>query len=264
MKTATNATWRAAAATAVNRVLKRIDDSARTPAPVAHVPAPAYQPVAAEKVDLPPLDFVTGEPVTVEAAPAPAPAAKAAEAPPSPPPVEFVSLLEDPAQQRIRDDYVAARFPGVARNSHDLARSRAVIKAAQVYMEDGDSSRAEELLDLAALLQPSSEALLLARLEVALQQRDSEGYRRTAIRFHHAHPRSAHWKYIVAFARTLYLTEPPFTTLSDWEERNYQRPNWMGNSWELAPEFNNADLRRRVLGAAPAQEPQPEAERMAA
>ena len=150
------------------------------------------------KRELPPLDFYTGAPVVMKAeppkpAPEPKPIEEVARA------VERVSVLEDPARQRIRDAYVAARFVGVARTSHDLANTRHVIKSAQLYFEDGNTGRAEELLDLAAELQPSSEALWLARLELALRMGDAAAYRRTALRFRHHHPNSPRWKEIVAF-----------------------------------------------------------------
>jgi hypothetical protein len=164
--------------------------------------------------------------------------------------IECVSVLEDAARQRVRDAYVAARFSGVARSSQDLARVRTVIKAAQTYLEDGNQRRAEELLEFATELQPGSEALPLARLELALRLADSEAYRRVALRFRKDHPRSARWKEIVAFARTLYLTEAPFTPdPSDSGDRAYLRPNWLQDAWQLTPEFMPGDLRARVLAA---------------
>jgi hypothetical protein len=248
----------------MNRVLKRRDESSHAPSPptpISLVPSPQAAP--REPVELPPLDFATGQPVATAPAVAkpaqPAPAIRE-EAPRI---EERVFALDDPARQRVRDAYVAARFPGVARSSHDLARVRSVIAAAQAYFEDGDARRAEELLEFAAELQPAAEALLLARLEIALQLRDSESYRRNALRFHADHPRSAHWRYVVAFARTLYLTEPPFSpdVADDLGDSTYQRPNWIQRSWELAPEFVASDLRARVLAV---ERMEPEAERHAA
>ena len=214
---------------------------------------PRPQPVAVEsvqRVELPPLDFCTGEPVVSKAEPPkPAPAPKPVDEPVRA--VEKVSVLEDPARQRIRDAYVAARFAGVARTSHDLARTRHVIKSAHLYFEDGNTGRAEELLDLATDLQPSSQALWLARLELALRMRDSAAYRRTALLFRHHHPISPRWKEIVAFARTVCITEAPFiASVVDMVGDNAgKRPTWVHDSWELTPEFMPVDLRSRVLGA---------------
>jgi hypothetical protein len=259
VKAATQPSWRAAAALAVNRVLKKIDQSPSSESASRAVPpAPANEPIAAERVELPPLDFRTGLPVEIKASPAPEPAQKPSESTP-PRRVEKVSVLDDAGRQRIRDTYVAARFPGVARSSHDLADVEHVTRAAQVYLRDANPRRAEEILELAYALQPEADALLLARLDVALQLGDTDGYRRTALRFRNDHPRSAHWKYIVAFARTLYLTEPPFTldVRDEFVESTYQRPNWIGNSWELEPEFSPRDLRARVLAALPEAEAHP-------
>jgi hypothetical protein len=234
--------WRSVAALAVNRVLKRGDEA--DPATEMKAAPPAAPPAPEKKPDLPPLDFGTGRPVevNVERAAGAKPAEKAKR-------VESVTVLDDPARQRVRDAYVAARFTGVARSSHDLARVRAVIRAAETYFGDGNVRRAEELLDFAAALQPASEALPLARLEIALRLGDSEGYRRTAIHFRENHPRSARWKEISAFARTLYLTEAPFNAeaIDNLGDRAYLRPNWMSDGLELAPEFMPGDLRARVL-----------------
>jgi hypothetical protein len=230
--------------TAVNRVLKKRDESEGPAEPLKQAEPAAV--IERERVELPPLDFATGKPVEIKrAAETPNPVEK-------PRPVaivETVLALENPAHQRTRDAYIAARFPGVAKSSSEFSRVRAVIKAAQVYFDDGNARRAEELLDLASELIPASEALPLARLELALRQSDSESYRRTAIRFRKDHPRSARWKEIVAFARTMYLTEAPFTPdPGDGDsDRRYLRPNWLQDSFELAPEFNPADLRARVL-----------------
>jgi hypothetical protein len=248
LKTNTIPGWRNVAALAVNRVLKRADEPA--PPPTKAVQPPTL-PVAEHKPDLPPLDFATGRPVEVKVerdAPV-KPAEKAKRA-------ESVSVLEDPVRQRVRDAYVAARFTGVARNSQDLARVRAVIRAAEIYFDDGNVRRAEELLDLAAALQPSSEALPLARLEIALRAGDTESYRRTALRFRENHPRSARWREITAFARTLYLTEAPFTAdvMENLGDRAYLQPNWISDGLELAPEFMPGDLRSRVLAIENNQE----------
>ena len=248
MKTTTIPGWRNAAMLAVNRVLKKRDDSDGTgDEPQATEPAPAIE---RERVELPPLDFATGKPVEIKRV---AETPKPAEKPRPVAIVETVAALENPARQRIRDAYIAARFPGVAKSSQEFSRVRAVIKAAQVYFDDTNPRRAEELLDLASELIPASEALPLARLELALRQSDSESYRRTAIRFRKNHPRSARWKEIVAFARTLYLTEAPFTPdPNDAEgDRRYLRPNWLQDTWELAPEFMPADLRARALAIDP-------------
>ena len=246
LKTNTSLGWRSAAALAVSRVLKRSEEAAAAPqAKAATVPQPA---VVEPRPDLPPLDFRTGRPVDVpleRTGTEPKPTEITRH-------VEKVSVLEDPARQRVRDAYVAARFTGVARTSHDLGRVRAVIRAAEIYHEDGNVRRAEELLELAASLQPSSEALPLARLEIALRLGDSEAYRRTALRFRENHPKSARWKEIVAFARTLYLTEAPFTAEAGdgFGDSAYLRPNWISHGLELAPEFMPGDLRTRVLALA--------------
>lgn len=224
MATVINPGWRSA----VSRVLKRLDERRAANQPL---PPPArvqpVEPPAPERIELPPLDFHTGEPVTTPP-PVPAPVARPVlKSVEKPRVVEKVAVLEDPVRQRVRDAYVGARFAGFARNSHDLARVRAVVKAAELYFEDGNPLRAAELLDLAIELQPSAEPLWRARLDIALRAQDRAAYHRTAMRFHEAHPHAARGEEGRGFA-----------------------------SWELAPEFMPADLRLRVLAAGRAEERQ--------
>ena len=203
------------------------------------------------RVDLPPLEF-TGS-VPSRAPVAPPVVEPQAEAKPIPVErkIPRVSVLEDATRQRIRDRYVAARFPGVARTSADLAIVEAVIKSANLYYEDGDAARAEELLDVAAMLQPEAEALWLARLELALLLCDSENYRRVAISFRSHHPNSVKWPEVAALARSLYLSDAPFAGHEETSGLanfgSYLPPNWLRDSWELAPKFKPADLRLCVI-----------------
>ena len=56
----------------------------------------------------------------------------------------------DPRRRKIRERYVAARFPGVARTLADLHSSDRVIKAARLCFEDEQPELALELLEIAA------------------------------------------------------------------------------------------------------------------
>src|SRR5947208_490236 len=101
---------------AVTRVLMKLDDGEIVPPPpqtLAQVVA--AQPAKAERVELPPLDFVTGAPVAVAAVTVADPQLESARIEKAARVLERVATLDDPVRQRVRDRYVAARFPGVAR-----------------------------------------------------------------------------------------------------------------------------------------------------
>ena len=217
-------------------------------------PVPAEGPPAEEKRDLPPLDFFTGESGPVPEPPA-GPVLAPEENPPAPQPDTGYRMLDDPALQRIRDQYVAARFTGVARTSMDLVDVRRTIAAAHTYLDDGKGHLAAELLELAAAIQPASERLWLAALELALRMGDAEGYRRAAFGLRRNQPHTPAWSEVAALARTLCLTDEPFSCAESIEAADSgpgpRVPNWLRDGWELAPEFTHADLRAHVLGEDP-------------
>jgi len=92
------------------------------------------------------------------------------------------------AEQRakLRDRYLAARFPGVARTVGDLAETERVIQSARLYFEDRNLDRAIELLSLAIRECPGEQALALARLEITFLMRSAALYVESASDFHRA------------------------------------------------------------------------------
>lgn len=154
------------------------------------------------------------------------------------------------ARRHVRDRYIAARFPGVAGGSADLARVAHVIKSARTYLEDGNARLAEELLDLACLLHPQVEALWLARLELALRVRDAEGYRAAAFAYRQSVPESLFWPEAAALARSLCLTDDAFAAEGESTTLLVRRRDWLRTFWESAPEAGPLDVRVRVFEAS--------------
>jgi hypothetical protein len=88
-------------------------------------------------------------------------------------PSEFDPAALDPRRRKIRERYITARFPGVARTAADLQSADKVIKAARLYFEDEQAELAVELLDVAAQEAPHESPIWLARLEILFLMRDA-------------------------------------------------------------------------------------------
>lgn len=162
------------------------------------------------------------------------------------------SSAQDAKRAKLRDRYIAIRFPGVAQSSADLQDAERVIKGARLYFEEQKFDRADELLDLAIGQAGSAKMLRLARLELAYLRRDAEGYTEFARDFTSAHPGSAEWLEVARLGRAL---APAETTLfgnaqaaraqdsyGPWPDM----PNWLQASWDLTPEVLGADFHREM------------------
>jgi hypothetical protein len=167
----------------------------------------------------------------------------------------------DPMARRIRDRYLAARFPGTLRTAADLADAAAVIKAARLYFEDGLVPRANEVLDLAMEAHPEVDSPWLAALEIAFLVRDAERYVAVAHAFHRAHAHSPDWNEVVRLGRSLAPMHPLFAGPAG-EARDFDHfgpwphlPNWIGASWDLTGEVASVELRARLMNVAPAGAP---------
>ena len=106
----------------------------------------------------------------------------------------------DIARRRIRDRYLAVRFPGAPHTDVDLQDSAGVIKSARLYFEDGDIDRACELLEFAGEVNHADESPWLAHLEILFLKRSGGTRSRSsptastrASRLPAAGPRSCAW-----------------------------------------------------------------------
>lgn len=161
-----------------------------------------------------------------------------------------------PRRRRIRDRYVAARFPGIARSAADLRDVEAMIKSARLHFEDQRPDLALELLGLAIEEAPLEAALWLARLEILFLARESEGFVAVARAFREAHATSAHWPEVERLGRALAPGEPLFAGKAGWKpDESYgpwpHMPNWIQASWDLTAEVMAADFHRALRPPAP-------------
>ena len=157
----------------------------------------------------------------------------------------------DAARRRIRDRYVSARFPGVARSAADLASASRVIKAARLYFEEEDVESALELLQLAAEEAPREAALWLARLEILFLARDADAFIACAREFRAQHGAHEAWGEVIRLGRALAPGEVLFVEAGAPRAHEHygpwpDLPNWIQAPWDLTGEVLAADFHRAM------------------
>ena len=211
--------------------------------PVTSVPVPAVKPVI-KKVPAPPTAVSTQPPELFLLEWEPAEGA---------PPVPIAaSEAGEELRSKLRDRYIAIRFPGVARSSSDLRDAARVIKGVRLYFGEQKLARAEELLDLAIGQAGSPKLLRLARLELAYLRRDAAAFTAFARDFRGAHPDALEWLEITRLGRA--LTPDEASLFGDAQGARAQdsygpwpdMPNWLQASWDLTSEVLGADFHREM------------------
>jgi hypothetical protein len=158
----------------------------------------------------------------------------------------------DARQRRIRDRYIGARFPGVARDGADLRAVDRIIKSARLHFEAGEFAAALELLDLAVEESPHESSLWLARLEILFLSRDREGFIAGAQAFRDSRPGHDAWTEIQRLGRQIAPGEALFgATIAARDHEHYgpwpHLPNWIQAPWDLTAEVVAADFHRAML-----------------
>jgi hypothetical protein len=165
-----------------------------------------------------------------------------------------VSMEHDPRGyearcRRIRDRYISARFPGIARSAADLESPGRVIKSARLYFEDGQVDTALELLDIAIEQDSRAEALWLAQLEILFLGRNTPRFVACARAFRALHPVSEAWAEVSRLGLALAPKESLFGTASGPRDHDHygpwpDLPNWIQANWDLTAEVVAADFHR--------------------
>jgi hypothetical protein len=172
-----------------------------------------------------------------------------------PPGMDFDAAHLDPRRRKIRERYIAARFPGVARTIGDLHSADRVIKAARLYFEDDQPELALELLELAAQETPHESPVWLAHLEILFLMRDAGGFVAASRAFRQVHGAHDAWPEIERLGRALVPGEALFGQTSGPREHEHygpwpHTPNWIQAPWDLTPEIAAADFRRAAMRIA--------------
>ena len=155
----------------------------------------------------------------------------------------------DTRSRRIRDRYIGARFPGVARSSADLEKPDRVVKSARLYFEDGQSETALELLDIAIEQDSRAEPLWLAQLEILFLTRNAARFIETARAFRAMHPASEAWNEVARLGRALAPGESLFGPAAGPRDHDHygpwpDLPNWIQANWDLTAEVVASDFHR--------------------
>jgi hypothetical protein len=182
----------------------------------------------------------------------PPPAESAAAAPGE----TFDASALDGRRRKIRDRYIAARFPGIAKGGGDLANVEEVIRAARLLFEDERAPDALELLELAAEEYPMQLGPWLARLEILYLVRDAGEFVEAARAFRARHPVATEaWTEICRLGRALAPHEALFEgTVAVRDHEHYgpwpHTPNWICAPWDLTAEVAAADFHFALARAA--------------
>jgi hypothetical protein len=151
--------------------------------------------------------------------------------------------------RRIRDRYISARFPGVARSAADLENPDRVVKSARLYFEDGQTDMALELLDVAIEQNSRAEALWLAQLEILFLGRNAARFLEAARAFRAMHPASEAWTEVARLGRALAPNETLYGAARGPRDHDHygpwpDLPNWIQANWDLTAEVVAADFHR--------------------
>ena len=179
---------------------------------------------------------------------------RASAAAPRPEPAQ----LPDHVRARIREHYFRSRFPDVPLPTPGSNDATAIVKAARLYFEDGDTARAVELLRQTADLLPRLERILLAKLELHYLDHNEIAFTETARIFAERFPSSTEWPSVarlgwrLAPSEALFANARPAKVARDdqygaWPEV----PNWIDAPWDLTGEVLAVEMRGRILGAGP-------------
>lgn len=164
-------------------------------------------------------------------------------------------LTIDAAHARVRDRYIAARFPGVMSGAGDLSNLPKVIEAARLYLDERKFDRAHEMLELATEVSPREAQLRLAQIEIAFLKRDAPRFTDAARALRDAIPECSEWKEVQRLGRAIVPDEPLFgTTTGNRVNEHYgpwpDMPNWIGASWDLTAEYRAADFHQAMSRTA--------------
>jgi hypothetical protein len=190
-------------------------------------------------------------PPAIRAAPVPGPDAPWVDHLPVLPRLEGEAL-----RSRLRDRYIAARFPGIVSDATDLANIDLVIRAARLCFEEDRSDQAQELLQMAIDQSPDDEPLRLAQLEISFLQRNRTRFVELAREFRERMPQSRNWGEIARLGRAVAPEVPEFAAGPGTRPHEHygpwpDLPNWIQASWDLTAEVLAADFRRAVLRSSP-------------
>jgi hypothetical protein len=161
----------------------------------------------------------------------------------------------DIVRRRIRDRYLAVRFPGAPHTDEDLRDIAGVIKSARLYFEDGDVERACELLEFACDVNRADESPWLAHLEILFLKRRGHAFAELAHRFHVRFPASGRWPEILRLGlrlapqnRLFHGAHPREADIDEHYGAWPQVQNWIQAPFDLTGDVLAAEFHARMRG----------------
>jgi hypothetical protein len=166
-----------------------------------------------------------------------------------------IARSSESMRQRIRERYLAVRFPGAPHSDFELHDIPNVIKSARLYFEDGDIDRACELLECAADVNAAEESPWLAHLEILYLKRKGRAFTALAKRFHERFPESARWPEVLRLGLRLEPEEPTYRQAHPREaarDDHYgawpQVQNWIQAPFDLTGDVLAAEFHAKMRG----------------
>lgn len=159
-------------------------------------------------------------------------------------------------RHRIRSRYFKARFADVALPPEGSRDPTGMIKAARLYLEDGESARATELLQIVAEMMPDQVRVPLAKLEIDFRRHDAGAFAATARLVAERFPGCEAWPDVVRLGRRLAPEEPLFADAAtgggqEAATGEADTPNWLEAPPDSAADAAAGEFRRRVLSTSP-------------
>lgn len=145
-------------------------------------------------------------------------------------------LAENPIRRRLRDQYIAARFPAFARSGHDFGETTKVIRYARELFDDGEGLRAIELLRLAIEENHRDRAAWLALIELSFFQSDPGEFCELIIAFALKFPNDRTLDTQRAMAHQLAPHDPAFANAPEL----ISLPNWSADAERMRRLDNRA------------------------
>jgi hypothetical protein len=148
----------------------------------------------------------------------------------SPPPesnlFDISDSVKDIDAKRLRERYIASRFPQFAGNTSQLRNTGEILRAARHLLDDGRPNLAEELLCIALQEEPYQREAWLFLIEVAFLNHDAARFDLLADNFRKLFPESEDQYVIDAMAHDLNPHDPRYGYMSSATPL----PNWSGLS----------------------------------
>jgi hypothetical protein len=155
------------------------------------------------------------------------------------------ALPADPAQRRLRDRYIAARFRQFLQPTDALRDTTVIMRCARQLLDDDHPRVAAELLQLALEEKPSQRPLWLCLIELAYIGNDAAAFSELSDSFRHLFPDAEALPVIDAMGNKLLPSDPRFShALSP-----VILPDWSTPESEMRDELRQQKLHKALIDA---------------